>query len=49
MNEPIHILIVDDHTLFRDGLRAIFGARPETVVVGEAGDGLRAVTLDEEL
>ena len=49
MNEPIHILIVDDHTLFRDGLRAVFGSRPETVVVGEAGDGLRAVILAEEL
>jgi DNA-binding NarL/FixJ family response regulator len=47
MTEPIHILIADDHTLFRDGLRAVFSSRPETVVVGDAGDGLRAVALAE--
>jgi DNA-binding NarL/FixJ family response regulator len=49
MNEPIHILLADDHTLFRDGLRAVFGSRPETIVVGEAGDGRHAVALAEEL
>lgn len=49
MSEPIQILIADDHTLFRDGLRAVFSSRPETTVVGEAGDGLRAVALAEEL
>ncbi|MCE7989081.1 MAG: DNA-binding response regulator [Caldilinea sp. CFX5] len=49
MREPIQILIADDHTLFRDGLRAVFSSRPETSVVGEAGDGQRAVALAEEL
>ena len=49
MSEPIQILIADDHTLFRDGLRAVFSSRPETVVVGEAGDGQRVVVLAEEL
>jgi DNA-binding NarL/FixJ family response regulator len=49
LSEPIQILIADDHTLFRDGLRALFSSRPETMVVGEAGDGQRAVALAEEL
>ena len=38
------ILIVDDHPLYRDGLRARLSARPDFSVVGEAGtsaDGLR--------
>lgn len=49
MSEPIQIPIVDDHTLFRDGLRAVFSSRPETTVVGEAGAGQRAVAPAEEL
>ncbi len=32
----IRILIVDDHTLFRDGLRAILKAVPDIEIVGEA-------------
>lgn len=38
------ILIVDDHPLYRDGLRARLSARPDFSVIGEAGtsaDGLR--------
>jgi DNA-binding NarL/FixJ family response regulator len=36
---PIRILIADDHTLFRDGLRALLGSVPDTEVVGEASTG----------
>jgi DNA-binding NarL/FixJ family response regulator len=39
----IRILIVDDHTLFREGLRAIFRAVPDIEVVGEAGSGEEAI------
>ena len=44
MSTPKRILIVDDHPLYRDGLRARLCARPDFSVVGEAGtsaDGLR--------
>lgn len=41
----IKILIVDDHEMVREGLRALISARPDFDVVGEAGTGLEAVRL----
>jgi DNA-binding NarL/FixJ family response regulator len=41
--EPISILICDDHTHFRDGLRALLETSSEVEVVGEAPDGAAAV------
>lgn len=41
--EPIRILIVDDHTMVREGLRAFIAARPNLTLVGEATNGLEAV------
>jgi len=41
--EKIHILIADDHALFREGLRALFGALPDIEVIGEAQDGEAAI------
>ncbi len=41
----IQVLLVDDHPIVRDGLHALFDEYPEFKVVGEAGDGLTAVTL----
>ena len=35
----IRVFIVDDHTLIRDGLRALLQADPAFAVVGEAGNG----------
>lgn len=49
MTDPIHILIADDHTLFRDGLKALFGSLPDTEVVGEAAAGTETVALAEQL
>jgi DNA-binding NarL/FixJ family response regulator len=37
--EPIRVFIADDHTLFRDGLTALFGSIPDVEVVGEAATG----------
>lgn len=37
------ILIVDDHAIMRDGLRAILAREPDLEVVGEAHDGREAV------
>jgi DNA-binding NarL/FixJ family response regulator len=49
MAPSIQILIADDHTLFRDGLRALFGSLPDTDLVGEATTGDEAVSLAETL
>ena len=49
MNEPIHILIVDDHTLFREGLKALFSSILDTAVIGEATTGAQAITQAEKL
>jgi len=45
---PIAIVIVDDHALFRDGLREILQTQHDMVVVGEAGDSSAAVALAAE-
>lgn len=48
--EPsVRILIADDHTIFRDGLRRLLEAEPELEVVGEAADGAETVTHTREL
>lgn len=39
----IRVLVVDDHTLFRDGLHAILSNVTDMEVVGEAGTGAEAV------
>ena len=43
------ILIVDDSAAVRDGLRSILQANPDIEVLGEAADGLAAMTRVEEL
>jgi DNA-binding NarL/FixJ family response regulator len=43
------VLIVDDHRMFREGLRALLVDAPGVEVVGEASDGLEAVALVEQL
>lgn len=45
----IRILIVDDHTIVRQGIRALLEAEADLQVVGEAGDGREAVRLAREL
>jgi len=40
---PIRVLLIDDHTLFRSGIKALLARHPEFEVVGEAADGLEGV------
>jgi RNA polymerase sigma factor (sigma-70 family) len=46
---PIRVLLADDHTLIRAGLRMVVVAQPDFTVVGEANDGREAVALAEQL
>ncbi len=41
----IKVVIVDDHTLFRDGIRRILSLEPDIEIVGEATDGDEVVHL----
>jgi NarL family two-component system response regulator LiaR len=43
MTENIRILIVDDHLVVREGLRALIDVQPDMELVGEAADGVEAV------
>ena len=43
--EPLRILLVDDHKLFRQGIKSLLDARPEFEVVGSGGNGLEAIEL----
>ena len=46
--EPLRILLADDHTVVRQGLRKLLEERQDWEVVAEAGDGREAVRLAEE-
>ncbi len=47
--DKIRILLADDHTLMRDGLRSLIEAEPDLCVVGEAEDGRSALKLAGEV
>jgi DNA-binding NarL/FixJ family response regulator len=49
MTTKTKVLIVDDHPLFRHGLRQVVESDPRFEVVGEAGDGETALQLIQEL
>jgi DNA-binding NarL/FixJ family response regulator len=46
---PVRLLIADDHEIVRRGFRAILEAQPDCQVVGESGDGRKAVEMAKEL
>ena len=45
----IRILVVDDHSVVRQGLKMFLGLDPELEIIGEAADGAEAVKLAHEL
>jgi len=47
--KTIRILIVDDHSLFRSGIKLVLQRQEEFEVVGEAGDGLEGVKRAKQL
>ena len=49
MNDPIRILVADDHLIIRQGLRLILETQDGFELVGEAADGAEAIRLCSEL
>jgi len=49
MNEPIRVLIADDHAIVRKGIRALLDTEPDITVVGEARNGGEAIAQCQEL
>lgn len=45
MSECITLIIVDDHSIARQGIRALLGTQSDLQIVGEAGSGEEAVRL----
>lgn len=44
----INIALIDDHTLFRSGIKALLSRQTEFSIVGEASDGFSGVKLVEQ-
>ncbi len=49
LKKKIRILIADDHTLFREGLRKVLELEKDMEIVGEANDGAEALRLVDRL
>lgn len=47
--EQVRVAIVDDHPIFRDGLRRLLESEPGFVIVAEGADGLDAIRIAKEL
>jgi DNA-binding NarL/FixJ family response regulator len=45
---PIKVMVVDDHAVVRDGLRALLATRTDIDVVGVAADGVQAIHVARE-
>ena len=49
MSKPVTILVVDDHTVVRQGVRALLDSHPDLQVIGEAESAEEALPLVQEL
>jgi DNA-binding NarL/FixJ family response regulator len=49
MNEPIRVVIADDHAQFRQGLVSTIAAEPDMLVIGQGATGDDAVVLSRDL
>jgi len=43
MKKAFNIVIAEDHTILREGLKSLLSSQPDLKIVGEAGDGLEAI------
>lgn len=48
-DKPISVLLVDDHTLFRSGIRSLLQRHSDFTVVGEASDGVEGIKRAKQL
>ncbi|MBV8553486.1 MAG: response regulator transcription factor [Acidobacteriaceae bacterium] len=48
-NNVVKVLLADDHTIVRQGLKLILAAHPDLEVVGEAANGKEAIELAQKL
>ena len=48
MKSKVRIFLVEDHTILREGLRALLTAEPNFEIIGEAADGREAVRFVEK-
>ena len=48
-DEPLRVLLADDHPLFRDGVRALLASVPDAEAIGDAATGREAVAITLEL
>jgi DNA-binding NarL/FixJ family response regulator len=48
-NQPIRLIIADDHAIFRDGLRRLLATQADFQVIGEASDGKEAISLAQSM
>lgn len=46
---PIRVVLIDDHTVLRDGLKLLLSLEPDIQVVGEAGSGNEGIAVAEDL
>jgi two-component system, NarL family, response regulator LiaR len=49
MSDRIRVLIVDDHAVVREGLRALIETQPDMTLVGEAANGEEAVEKSQDI
>ena len=47
--DPIRVLLVDDHAIVRDGIRSLLTTEPDIQVVGEAANGRDGILVAEQL
>jgi DNA-binding NarL/FixJ family response regulator len=47
--EVVRVLLVDDHAVVREGLKALINSQTDMTVVGEADDGVRAIEAAQRL
>lgn len=48
MSNKIRIILIDDHNLFRSGIKALLSRQPDFDIIGEAADGLSGIKLVEQ-